>query len=131
MQRMNYSSGAPLENKTGYSRMVKIGSYIRIGGTTSVQADGSVYGAGNLYEQAKYIYKKFVNLLERAGASASDVFAVRCFVVDMDRSSENSKAFSEIFGMYRPTMTVVGTQALKRPEQLIEIELEAMLDTRV
>ncbi len=40
--RQNYASGAPLEEKFGYSRMVKVGPYIMIGGTTSVQADGSV-----------------------------------------------------------------------------------------
>ena len=44
MERTNYSSGAPLEEKVGYSRMVKIGPYIKIGGTTSVQPDGTVYG---------------------------------------------------------------------------------------
>ena len=42
--RTNYSSGAPLEEKTGYSRMVKVGPFIYIGGTTAVQPDGAVYG---------------------------------------------------------------------------------------
>ena len=43
-KRVNYSSGAPLEEKVGYSRMVKVGDHIYVGGTTSVQPDGTVYG---------------------------------------------------------------------------------------
>lgn len=35
-KRTNYSSGAPLEEKVGYSRMVKIDDQVFIGGTTSV-----------------------------------------------------------------------------------------------
>ena len=41
-KRVNYSSGAPLEEKVGYSRMVKVGDHIYVGGTTSVQPDGTV-----------------------------------------------------------------------------------------
>ena len=50
-KRINYSSGAPLEEKVGYSRMVKIDDQVFIGGTTSVQPDGSVYGE-TAYEQS-------------------------------------------------------------------------------
>ena len=35
-KRVNYSSGAPLEEKVGYSRMVKVGDHIYVGGTTSM-----------------------------------------------------------------------------------------------
>lgn len=63
MARTNYSSGAPLEDVVGYSRMVKVGNMVFIGGTTSVQPDGSVYGVGSAYEQAKYIFQKQVKLL--------------------------------------------------------------------
>ena len=74
MERTNYSSGAPLEEKVGYSRMVKIGPYIKIGGTTSVQPDGTVYGE-DAYEQTKYVLEKQIKLLEQANASAKDVFS--------------------------------------------------------
>ena len=33
-KRVNYSSGAPLEEKVGYSRMVKVGDHIYVGATT-------------------------------------------------------------------------------------------------
>lgn len=41
-KRVNYSSGAPLEEKVGYSRMVKVGDHIYVGGTTSVQCMGKM-----------------------------------------------------------------------------------------
>ena len=53
MERINFSSGAPLEEKVGYSRMIKVGNMVMIGGTTSVQPDGSVIGGGDPYAQAK------------------------------------------------------------------------------
>ena len=76
LERTNYSSGAPLEEKVGYSRMVKIGPYIKIGGTTSVQPDSSVYGK-DAYEQTKYILDKQIKLLEQAGASTRTVDRIK------------------------------------------------------
>ena len=71
-KRVNYSSGAPLEEKVGYSRMVKVGDHIYVGGTTSVQPDGTVYGE-NAYEQTRYVLEKQVKLIEQAGAGVGDV----------------------------------------------------------
>ena len=74
-KRTNYSSGAPLEEKVGYSSMVKIDDQVFIGGTTSVQPDGSVYGE-TAYEQARYIFDKRMVLLAKVGAGARDVCRV-------------------------------------------------------
>lgn len=71
-KRTNYSSGAPLEEKVGYSRVVKAGPFVYVGGTTSVQPDGSVYGVGDAYEQAKYVLDKQVKLLKEAGAEPEE-----------------------------------------------------------
>jgi hypothetical protein len=32
LKRENFSSGAPLEEKAGYSRAVKVGSFVFVGG---------------------------------------------------------------------------------------------------
>ncbi len=125
-ERTNYSSGAPLEEKAGYSRMVKVGPFIYIGGTTSVLPDGSVYGEGSAYEQAKFILNKFVDLLSQAGASAQDVVKIKGYLTDMAYAAEAARAYSEIFKDIRPLLTFVGTPMLNRPSQLIELELEAI-----
>lgn len=127
LERTNYSSGAPLEDKVGYSRMVRVGPFIFIGGTTSVAPDGSVHGEGSAYEQAKYIFRKLVGLLEEAGASAQDVVKVKGYLTDMAFAAEAGRAYSEVFSSIRPLCTFVGTPMLNRPSQLVEIELEAIL----
>ena len=130
MQRINYSSGAPLEEQTGYSRMVKLGNQIYIAGTTAVQPDGEVFGI-TAYEQAKYILVKSMAMLQRAGAEAKDVYKVKIYAIDMGSTKEIVAAYSEIFKEVRPVLTVVGTSQLNRPTQLVEIELEAMLGCEV
>ena len=117
-KRVNYSSGAPLEEKVGYSRMVKVGDHIYVGGTTSVQPDGTVYGE-NAYEQTRYVLEKQVKLIEQAGAGV--------FAVDMKMCADISRAYSEIFHDIRPLCTVVGTSALNRPTQFVEIMMEAVI----
>ena len=128
MARINYSSGAPLEEKVGYSRMVKVGNLVMIGGTTSVQPDGTVYGENSPYDQAKYIFEKQVKLLEKAGAKASDVVKIDAFVTHMSDCSEISRAYSEIFHDIRPLFTAVGTSELNRPTQLCEIAMTAIIE---
>lgn len=127
MERQNFSSGAPLEEKVGYSRMVKKGPFVFIGGTTAVQPDGSVFGE-NPYEQAKYIFEKFVTLLKRADALPEDVVKVDAFVTDMSYAKEVGDAFSEFFHDIKPLFTMVATPALNRPTQFVEISLEAIVN---
>lgn len=68
LKRENFSSGAPLEDKVGYSRMVKVGPYIKVGGTTSVQSDGTVFG-DTPYDQTKYVLEKQLKLLAELAPS--------------------------------------------------------------
>lgn len=126
MQMERFSSGAPLEETVGYSRMVRAGNLVMIGGTTAVQPDGTVYGAGSAYEQAKYIFEKQIGLLGQAGAKASDVIKVEAFLVHMSDAPEVSRAYSAFFRDVRPLFTAVGTPELNRPAQLCEIEMTAV-----
>ncbi|AYF42937.1 Rid family hydrolase [Ethanoligenens harbinense] len=127
LKRTNYASGAPLEEKVGYSRMVKVGPFVYIGGTTSVQPDGTVYGEGDAFLQTKYVCEKFLKLLEQAGAKKEDVTRVKVYTTDMKLSGEICRAYSLFFKEVKPLCTVVGTPALNRPTQLVEIELDAVV----
>lgn len=130
MKRKNYSSGAPLEAIVGYSRMVLVGEHIYIGGTTSVMPDGSVYGE-TAYEQANYIFGKFIDLLKQAEAKAEDVIKIKAYVTDMKLAKEVGDAFSEYFKEVCPLFTMVETPKLNRPTQLVEIELEAVVGCEI
>ena len=125
MKRINYSSGAPLEALVGYSRMIKVGEHIYIGGTTSVQPDGTVFGE-TPYEQANYIFGKFIELLEKADATAKDVIKIKAYITDITFGKEVGTAFSQHFIGVFPLFTMVETPKLNRPTQMVEIELEAI-----
>ncbi len=126
MKRMNFSSGAPLEELVGYSRMVKIGEHIYIGGTTAILPDGTVNGETAL-EQADYIFRKFIKLLKEAEANASDVIKIKAYVTDMGYAKEVGEAYSRYFKQVRPLFTIIETPKLNRPSQMVEIELEAFI----
>lgn len=127
LKRMNYFSGAPLEEKVGYSRMVKAGPFVFIGGTTSVQPDGTVFGENDAYAQTKYVLEKQVKLLEKAGAKKEEVVKVEMYITDIKYGSEITKAYSELFKSVKPLCTMIEIVALNRPTQIVEIEMEAII----
>ena len=128
--RQNFGSGAPLEEKVGYSRMVKVGPFVSIGGTTSVQPDGSVYGK-DAYEQTAYVLNKQIALLEQAGSKKEEVIKIKVYTVDPKLGSQITKAYAELFHDIRPLCTVIGISARNRPTQLVEIEMEAVIGAQV
>ena len=57
-KRQNFSSGAPLEDKIGYSRAVRVGDFVFVGGTTTTTPEGVVEAEGDAYLQTKIILQK-------------------------------------------------------------------------
>ena len=127
LKRQNFSSGAPLEEKAGYSRAVRVGNMVFVGGTTTTNAKGEVEGVGDAYLQTKIILQKIEAVLKRAGARISDVVRVRFYVTDISRGQEYIKAYSEWFKEIRPVITMAEVKALARPDHLVEIEADAVV----
>jgi enamine deaminase RidA (YjgF/YER057c/UK114 family) len=127
LKRQNFSSGAPFEEKAGYSRAVKVGNMVFVGGTTTTNAKGEVEGIGDAYLQTKIILRKIEAVLKRAGARISDVVRVRFYVTDITRGQEYIKAYSEWFKEIRPVITMAEVKALARPDHLVEIEADAVV----
>lgn len=127
LKRENFSSGAPFEDKAGYSRAVKVGNLVFVGGTTTTNAEGEVEAPGDAYLQTKLILQKIEDVLKRAGAGMSNVVRVRFYVTDISRGREYLKAYSEWFSAVRPVITMAEVKALARPEHLVEIEVDAVI----
>ncbi len=127
MQRTNYSSGAKWEDIVGYSRAVKIGNIIEVTGTVAVDEAGNTIGKGDAYAQTKFIIQKIERILEKAGASLSDVVRTRMFVTDIGQWEEYGRAHGEFFGKIKPCTTMVEINKLIDPDFLIEIEATAIL----
>jgi enamine deaminase RidA (YjgF/YER057c/UK114 family) len=127
LRRQNFSSGAPFEEKVGYSRAVKAGNLVIVGGTTSTNSKGEVEAPGDAYEQTRIVLQKIEAVLNRAGAKIANVVRVRFYVTDISRGQEYLKAYSEWFKQVKPVITMAEVTALARPEHLVEIEAEAIL----
>jgi len=130
LKRESFSTGKPLEMKVGYSRMIKIGNYVRIGGTAAVNQDGTTHAPYDAYEQAKFVLNQFLSLLEQVEATPADVCDIRCFAVG-EPEDGFARAYMEIFGQYRPLATKIGVAQLSRPELLVELECEAYIGSGV
>ncbi len=115
---------SPWEGPFGFSRIVKAGRFVMIGGTTAVDEDGAVVGE-TPYEQAVQILRKILHELERAGVGPADVISNRVYVTDISRADEVGRAHGEVFAGFRPLMTMVEVSALIDPRMLVEIEVMA------
>jgi enamine deaminase RidA (YjgF/YER057c/UK114 family) len=130
-KRINISSGAKWEDIVGYSRAVRVGNTIEVAGTTAVDENGQVVGAGDPYEQTKYALGKIERALQAAGASLKDVVRTRIFVTDIRQWEEIGQAHGEFFCKIRPAATMVEVKALISPELLVEIEVTAIVTEQV
>jgi enamine deaminase RidA (YjgF/YER057c/UK114 family) len=123
--RLGGDPPSPWEQAYSFSRVVRAGGWVLVGGTTSVGADGVVRGE-TPYEQTVEILRKVEHELGRAGAALSDVVQTRVYVVDISRADEVGRAHGETFGEVRPLMTMVQVSALIDPRMLVEIEAVAV-----
>jgi len=127
LRRENFASGAPLEEKVGYSRAVKVGNFVFVGGTTTTNPEGVVEAEGDAYLQTKIILQKIEQALTKAGAKLSEVYRVRIYVTDIKRAQEYLRAYSEFFKSIKPVTIMAEVSALARPAHLVEIEAEAII----
>ena len=125
-KRENIHGGASFEDVAGYARIAVAGPFAFVSGTTAVTPEGTVYGEGDAYEQAKYIFDKLVNLLEKNGITKEEVVKVNIYTTDVTKNMDITKAYSEYFKEYRPACSWLGVAALNRPSQMVEIEMQAI-----
>ncbi len=123
-QRLGGDPPSPFEGRYGFSRVLRAGPFVLVGGTTSVDPDGVVLGGGP-YEQTIEILRKIEHELGRMGASLADVVSTRVYVTDISRSDDVGRAHGEVFGDLRPLMTMVEVSALIDPRMLVEVETVA------
>jgi enamine deaminase RidA (YjgF/YER057c/UK114 family) len=128
MERKNISSGTKWETIVGYSRAVRVGNIIHVAGTTASDENGQLMG-DDIYTQTRYIIQKIEKALKETGADLTHVVRTRLYVTDVLLWEDVARAHREFFVDVRPVCTIVQVSALIGTGYLIEIEVEAILDT--
>jgi enamine deaminase RidA (YjgF/YER057c/UK114 family) len=125
-ERRRVDSGAPWEERFGYSRAMRAGSIVCVSGTVGRNADGSV--PDGAYAQARRALEIVIAALAGLGATPEHVVRTRTFVTDIASLDDVARAHAEVFGDTRPATSLVAVSALVAPEYLLEIEADAVVD---
>lgn len=115
-----FPEGVESEETLGFTRVVKAGQVILVGGTTARA------GAATAYEQTVEIVKRVLPLIEKAGGSAATVYRMRAYLTDIEDDSDVMRAVRDVLGDVRPAATAVEVSGIARAGALVELELEAL-----
>lgn len=127
MSRQNIKSGSPLEPIIGFSRAVRVGSHIAVGGTAPIGPDGNCAGVGDIVIQTRRCLEIIEKALAEAGATFTDVTRTRILLTRITDWQAVAKIHGEVFRTIRPVTTVVEVSRFVDPDWLIEIEIDAIL----
>jgi enamine deaminase RidA (YjgF/YER057c/UK114 family) len=125
-RRINVASGRPLEKLAHYSRAVRVGDMVLQSGTTAIDRQGNVRGVGDVTAQVDAIMAIARWSMGKAGGRLEDVVRSRIYVTDIAVADAAARAVAKYFRDVRPAATLVQVNRLARPEQLVEIELDAV-----
>ena len=126
LRRINVNSSRHLEQVAHYSRALRVGDTVLQSGTTALDLKGNVIGEGNVAHQVDFIIDIAKASMAKAGGQLEDVVRSRVYVTDINLADAALKALGRHFRDVRPATTLIGVNALARPAQLIEIELDAI-----
>ncbi|MEO1463334.1 MAG: RidA family protein [Pseudomonadota bacterium] len=126
-KRKLISNGNPMEEIVGFSRAVRVGPYIAVGGTAPVDAEGKTVGIGDVFAQTKQCFEIIKAALEEAGSGLQDIVRTRVILTDIDTWKDAIEARKLYCKDARPVDTIMAIQRFVNPEWLVEIEVDAVI----
>ncbi len=126
-ERRLISNGNPMEEIVGFSRAVRVGPFIAVGGTAPVDANGKTVGIGDVYTQTKQCFEIIKSALEDAGSGLQDIVRTRVILTDIENWKEAIEARKKYCKDSRPVDTIMAIERFVNPEWLVEIEVDAVV----
>jgi enamine deaminase RidA (YjgF/YER057c/UK114 family) len=126
-QRELISNGNPMEKVVGFSRAVRVGPYIAVGGTAPVDSEGKTVGVGDVFAQTTRCFEIIKAALEQAGSGLQDVVRTRVILTDIENWKEAIEARKAFCRDVRPVDTIMAINRFVNPEWLVEIEVDAVV----
>ena len=104
-------------------------THIYLSGRTSRTLDGDVACKGDMRGQIREVCIAIQKSLEIVGATFADVTRTITYTTDMKGYFAVIDERFKYFKPPLPTSTLIGVAALAMPEMLVEIEVEAIIET--
>jgi len=125
--RKHVSSASPYEAIVGFSRAVRIGNIIAVGGTAPIGPDGKTVGRGDVAVQIRRCFEISISALEQLGASSGDIIRTRIMLTRIEDWEAAARVHGEFFSGIRPASTMVQVATFIDPEWLVETEMDAVV----
>lgn len=125
--RQLISNGNPMEEIVGFSRAVRVGPWISVGGTAPVDAEGKTVGIGDVHAQTTRCFEIIEAALMAAGSGLHDIVRTRVILTDIERWREAIEARKAFCLEARPVDTIMAVTRFVNPEWLVEIEVDAVV----
>jgi enamine deaminase RidA (YjgF/YER057c/UK114 family) len=126
-ERLRVSSGSKYEPIIGFSRAVRSGNIIAVGGTTA-GSGGQPVAIGDPAAQTRAIIEIIAKALQDAGAGLQHVIRTRIYLVDIAHWEAVGRVHGEFFGEIRPASSILEVSRFISPDWLVEIEADAIVD---
>ena len=127
MNRTLVPSSSPYAPIIGFSRAVRVGNFISVGGTAPIDRDGNTVGEGDPAVQARQCLETIRAALEEAGSSMKDVVRTRMLLTRIEDWEQIAQVRGEYFKDIQPVDTVMEVSRFIKSEWLVEIEVDAVV----
>jgi 2-iminobutanoate/2-iminopropanoate deaminase len=120
------------DNKASYTPVVVVKgadhAHIYVAGRVSRDINGEVVCKGDMRGQIRQTCENLRIALESVGATLADVTRTTTYTTDIAAYFAASDERLKFFGEALPTSSLIGISALARPELMVEIEAEAIVE---
>ena len=116
-----------MESIVGFSRAVRVGPFISVGGTAPVGDDGKTVGVGDVAAQTRQCIEVIKAALEQVGSGLHDVVRTRVILTNIEDWKTAIDVRKAYFRDVRPVDTIMAVDRFVNPEWLVEFEADAII----